>query len=199
MKTARIYCQRVFSIGLIIFPSLILAGDRVYQYQMPHSAPLFTDKEFSNKKPISVKYYGRPPAYTSCRKNNKVVEDRIKSYMPHIRAMGHKYMIDTRLIKAIIIAESCFDPKAVSPAGAQGLMQLMPETARSLGVSDPFDPWQNIEGGVSYLRMMLDQFNQNKELALAAYNAGPDVVKKYGRVPPYRETQRYVKKIIKML
>ncbi len=123
----------------------------------------------------------------------------MKLYMPHIRAMGSKYMIDTRLIKAVIIAESCFDPKAISSAGAQGLMQLMPETARSLGVSDPFDPWQNIEGGVSYLRMMLDQFNQNKELALAAYNAGPDAVKKYGRIPPYRETQRYVKKIIKML
>ena len=190
----------LFSLNILLIPTLTLAGDQVYHYQSSDTAPLFTDKKRPNQKPVSVKYYGRPPAYKSCRQNQKKkMEQRIKSYMPYVRAMGDKYAIDTMLIKAVIITESCFNPEAVSPVGAQGLMQLMPATARSLGVSEPFDPYQNIEGGVSYLRNMLDQFGQDRELALAAYNAGPGAVKKYGRIPPYRETQRYVKKILKML
>jgi len=188
-----------YSFSIALIPMLSLAGDQVYQYKSSHGSPLFTDKKLPNQKPVSVKYYGRPPAYKSCNQNHKEMEQRIKSYMPFIRTMGNKYMIKADLIKAVIITESCFNPKAVSPVGAQGLMQLMPKTARLLGVNNAFDPFQNIEGGVTYLRMMLDQFNQDKKLALAAYNAGPSAVKKYGRVPPYRETQQYVKKIMKML
>ena len=196
----RSYRPLFLSLGILVTtPVVLVAGDQVYQYQVPHNAPLFTDKKLPGKKLVTVKYYGRPPAYPSCRKYNKMIKQHLKTYMPHIREIGNKFMVDTRLIKAIIIAESCFDPNAVSSAGAQGLMQLMPATARFLGVTDPFDPAQNIEGGVSYLRMMLDQFHQNKELALAAYNAGPEAVRKYGRIPPYPETQKYVRKIIKML
>ena len=195
----RVIRRTLFYLAIAIIPTLTLAGDQVYQYQSLHDAPLFTDKKLPNQKPVSVKYYGRPPAYKSCRQNRKKMEQRIKTYMPYVRAIGDKYAIDSNLVKAVIITESCFNPKAVSPVGAQGLMQLMPATARSLGVSDPFDPYQNIEGGVSYLRNMLDQFGQDRELALAAYNAGPGAVKKYGRIPPYRETQRYVEKIMKML
>lgn len=113
-----------------------------------------------------------------------------------VKEKADKYNVDESLIKAIIKAESGFNSKAVSPAGAAGLMQLMPGTARGLGVNDVFDVNQNIEGGAKYLKGLLDRFDGDKKLALAAYNAGPNAVKKYGGVPPYRETQAYVKRVL---
>jgi soluble lytic murein transglycosylase len=109
---------------------------------------------------------------------------------------AERHGLDPRLVRAVIYVESGEDPRAVSPKGAQGLMQLMPRTAEELGVGNPFRPRENIQGGVSYLAAMLQRFGGNVELALAAYNAGPGAVQRHGGVPPYPETQRYVKKVL---
>jgi soluble lytic murein transglycosylase-like protein len=115
------------------------------------------------------------------------------SISDHARRQG----VAEDLVRAVIQVESAFNPVAVSNKGAMGLMQLMPATARELGVSDPFDPDQNIRGGVTYLKQLLNRYGQKVELALAAYNAGIGNVEKYGDVPPFKETRNYVNKITK--
>ena len=116
-----------------------------------------------------------------------------------ISTTANKYNIDPKLALAVASTESNFQPHAVSPAGAVGVMQLMPDTARSLGVTNPRDPKENIDGGIRYLKQMLAAFNGNVENAVAAYNAGPEAVKQYGGVPPYAETKDYVNKVLGQL
>lgn len=118
------------------------------------------------------------------------------AYEDIIKQAAEKYNIPEKLITSVIRQESNFNNEVVSRSGAQGLMQLMPGTARFLGVTNSFDPFQNIMGGTKYLRQMLDQFGGNVEHALAAYNAGPGNVKKHGGIPPFKETQQYVKKVL---
>lgn len=112
---------------------------------------------------------------------------------------AQRFHLDSALVKAVIKVESDFDPGVVSSKGAQGLMQLMPATAREIGISNPFDPGQSIYGGTFYLRQMLDTFDSNLDHALAAYNAGPNAVQRYGGIPPYTETRHYVERVKKYL
>ncbi len=119
------------------------------------------------------------------------------AYDTEIRKVARRYGIDPSLIKAIIQAESDFDHRAVSSKGAQGLMQLMPETSRELNVLNPFNPRENIDGGTRYLRQLLDSFNGNLSLSLAAYNAGPGLVSRIGGIPDIPETRNYVVKVMR--
>jgi soluble lytic murein transglycosylase-like protein len=130
----------------------------------------------------------RPPAPTGAK---------ARDLRAAITRVAERYGLPTSLIEAVIAVESGFKVRAVSPKGALGLMQLMPQTAAILGVKDAFDPIANVEGGVRHLRGLIDQFSNNLPLALAAYNAGAGAVTRYGGIPPYRETQDYVARILK--
>jgi soluble lytic murein transglycosylase-like protein len=117
-------------------------------------------------------------------------------FEPLVQEYSTRQSLRPDLVRAVIQVESGFNPRARSPKGAMGLMQLMPATARDLGVQDAYDPAENIRGGTLYLRQLLDRFDGNEELALAAYNAGPNAVDRYGRrIPPYQETRDYVRKV----
>ncbi len=120
-----------------------------------------------------------------------------KLYTPQIEQIARLYGLDARLLHAVISAESAYDPAAVSDKGAMGLMQLMPDTARRFGVADPFDPAANLHGGARYLRWLMDRFQNDLELVLAAYNAGEGAVERYGNaIPPYEETRTYVVRVL---
>jgi soluble lytic murein transglycosylase-like protein len=127
------------------------------------------------------------------------VEVSVSTYDHWIKAACRKYALDPALVKAVIHAESQFDPKAVSPKGAVGLMQLNPITIRELGIVDPFNPRHNIFGGVRRLRDLLDAFEGDPKLALAAYNAGPSQVQRYNGVPPFKDTNKYLRQVFRYL
>lgn len=126
------------------------------------------------------------------------VADRIRAFMPSVEKYARDNGVDTALVKALIRQESGFNPNAVSGSGALGLMQLMPATAKGLGVENPLDPEQNLAGGIRHLKGLLARYHGNVPLALAAYNAGGGAVDKHGGIPPYKETQNYVRNILAM-
>ena len=129
--------------------------------------------------------------------NKKNPSSVSKNEIEHlISKYANKNGLDKDFVKAVINQESGFNPNATSHCGAMGLMQLMPVTAQGLGVTNAYDAEQNIQGGTKYLKGLMDRFGNDKTLALAAYNAGPNAVKKYGGIPPYVETQNYVKKVL---
>lgn len=148
-----------------------------------------TDAAYTSAMPATVAYDSATPAGESAAGG-------ASTYAPMIEQAAARYGIDPSVLYGLIEQESAFDPSATSSAGAQGLTQLMPSTAASLGVTEPLDPAQSIEGGARYLSGLLRQFGGNTVDALAAYNAGPGAVEQYGGVPPYPETQQYVTKVL---
>ena len=175
---------------------------RIYKYEKSDGTIVYT-----NKKPASQKNYKKLNSsslgkrYSVLYLNGKIKEfspsNKIKKkYIPIIKKNARKHNVHPALIYAIIEAESSFRERAISAVGAQGLMQLMPKTAKELGIKDPFDARQNIFGGTLYLKRMLKLFKQDMSLAVAAYNAGPGAVKKYKGIPPFKETENYVDKVM---
>jgi len=131
------------------------------------------------------------------KSREQMAVEYIDKYRSIIEEASSMYNVEPSLIKAVIKAESAFNPRAVSHKGAQGLMQLMPATADLMRVNDPFDPTDNIFGGTKYLSGLLDRFGNNMELAVAAYNAGPEAVARNNGIPPYQETQTFVRRVIR--
>ncbi len=176
--------------GTIWYTNIKPSASEMHKYQLIGS--IDEPKVTAAKKGKKQKARGGCIGYSKAE-----LKKRERQYDRNIQQLSALHGISPYLIKSVIAIESCFDSQAVSTAGAQGLMQLMPATAKDLGVRDSFNPNQNLSGGVSYLRLMLDKYQQNEKLALAAYNAGPHAVDKYNGIPPYKETQAYVKKVLK--
>jgi soluble lytic murein transglycosylase-like protein len=154
---------------------------------------------FSDQRPINGDFEVLAYDCYACNPKSKINWHTISlnkaDYADTVKAMAKKYKVDAALVRAVIHAESAFNSKALSKKGAQGLMQLMPGTAKDLGVTNAFDIQQNIEGGVKYLAGLLKTFDGNIQLATAAYNAGPGAVKRFNGIPPYAETEVYVERV----
>ena len=168
------------------------ADAQIYAWRDANGTLVLSDRAID--APTDVYTVAGAPSYVTTRP----VEDQSEHdrFEPLIQEHATRRSLRPELVRAVIQVESGFNPRALSPKGAMGLMQLMPATARSLGVNNPWDPAQNIRGGTDYLRLLLDEYDGDEELALAAYNAGSGAVAKYGRrVPPYRETRDYVRKV----
>ena len=174
-----------YIVALTIFVISMAHGD-IYVYLDSEGVMHFTNTPTSSRDKVYMRENKvRPAAWY-----------KVQSYSDVISEAGKHYGISSSLLKALIHVESYFNPRAVSEKGALGLMQIMPENLQTLKVADPFDPWENIMGGTRYLKIMLNRFNGDLSLALAAYNAGPTAVEKYKAIPPYPETQAYVKKVM---
>ncbi|GMR16770.1 MAG: hypothetical protein BMS9Abin31_1147 [Gammaproteobacteria bacterium] len=188
----------LFSLLLLLALASSVAHARVYLYQMPDGSRLVSDHPLINTKAKLVRRskeltnMGHYIARRTIRAKRRM---RLWSYF--IYHQSQKYGIDDSLVKAVIYTESYFNPNATSHKGASGLMQLMPATAEKYGVSDLYNPHQNIVAGIKHLRYLMTLFPDNLKHVIAAYNAGENAVTKYNGIPPYRETQGYVKKVMK--
>ncbi len=199
-----LFMMKLFMVIALTLPMILaggLASAEVFMYTDAKGNILLTDSPRDDMKLASISSKRR--IYKPSEFDKKKLKSIKKSskfrvfnrYSKEIKKACKKYNLDPKLIRALIQVESNFNPKAKSKAGAVGLMQLMPTTAKQLGVKDRLDPADNIEGGVRYLRYLIERFDGNITHAIASYNCGPLNVEKYGKVPPFKETQRYVKKI----
>ncbi|TVP87971.1 MAG: DUF4124 domain-containing protein [Thioalkalivibrio sp.] len=170
------------------------SGGELFVYELPSGERLVTNQREEALTLIAT--YGRPTASVRCRLSaDEVMPIGSGPFDGIIAREAHNRNLDPLLVKSVIWVESCFDQYAVSRVGAHGLMQLMPATAAELGVTDRFDPAQNIRGGVKYLAWMLERFDQDLDLALAAYNAGPGAVERHRGIPPFAETRNYIERV----
>lgn len=169
--------------SVVFFADLGLAD--IYRYQDEKGVWHFTNIRSDRRYSLYLRTTRKKPS------------EYIRNYDWMITDASRRFNVDPLLIKAVIRAESDFDSNAVSHKGAQGLMQLMPETASDMKVQNPFNPEENILGGTRYLSLLLERFKDDKRLAIAAYNAGPEKVKSYQGVPPYRETETFVKRVLR--
>ncbi len=163
----------------------IQAIENQFQSLLSYTAPQKPTEDFQKILDSSMENKKNPTGSVSRNEINELIDK-----------YSEQAGLDVDFVKAVINQESGFNPNATSKCGAMGLMQLMPGTAQGLGVTNAYDPAQNIQGGTKYLKGLMDRFDNDKSLALAAYNAGPNAVKKYGGIPPYQETQNYVKSVL---
>jgi soluble lytic murein transglycosylase-like protein len=179
------------------------AGGGIYKYTDTDGTIVYTNvaprgPQASRARRVEGTFRAAPEGSAPARVSS-AYSDRMTQYDPLINEMAVRYKIPPALVRAVMHTESAFDPTAVSHAGASGLMQLMPATAQEMYVRDIFDVKENIEGGVRYLRVLANEFDGDMVKMVAAYNAGPEAVRKYnGAIPPYAETQAYVRKVISL-
>jgi soluble lytic murein transglycosylase len=185
--------SRLVAIAAVVVVGVVCAmpaGAEMYRLTAPDGTVHFTNA------PTDPRYQRMGIASGTEAGFLRLPEGDTAPYLQEIRDAAERYGVPFSLVSAVIRAESGFNPRAVSRKGAQGLMQLMPNTAATLGVRNSFDPRQNIDGGVRHLRSLIDRFTNNLPFALAAYNAGEKAVVQYGGIPPYPETQDYVTKVL---
>lgn len=195
MRSSAILLHAALMLAATVLSITTPARADIYRYEDPEGTLHFTDAPTDRRYKMIMR---------DIRKDRKLrTAFRLPGYArnpaefePIINSCSREFGVDSSLVKAVIHAESGYNPNAVSPKGAQGLMQLMPKTAQGLKVADSLNPSDNVRGGVRYLRFLLDTFNGNESLALAAYNAGLNSVAKYGGIPPYQETREYVAKVL---
>ncbi len=206
MMYPQIFDKRLLRIGaaklgllFFMFPEYALAGP-IYVFKEPDGSIRFTTKQ--PPQGVSAEVFSAKGAPYSVlgglrrRGDGQLFPER---FAPLIEGACKEHGVDAALVRALIHTESAFNPRAVSPKGAQGLMQLMPQVARLLGVSNPFDPKQNIYGGTRHLALLIRKYDGNLKFALAAYNAGEGAVEEYGGIPPYPETQEYVRRVMSLM
>lgn len=196
-------CRPATALGgaLLLLASLPAAAD-IYAYADANGVVHYSNVPVEAAFELVLESPPEPTAgggEASLRVPLELINRRAAAYEHIIREAAEANALEPELLRAVISVESAFNPRAVSKAGARGLMQLMPQTAKRFGVRDSFDPRQNIHGGARYLRVLVERFASNMELVVAAYNAGENAVERYGRsIPPYRETRQYVPRVLNL-
>jgi soluble lytic murein transglycosylase-like protein len=181
-------------LSLLLFTASKAHSAEIYRYIDPQGRLVFTDKP---KHSGYIRLHKTSRGWEVPVRSQHSWKNNRKRFSPTIKEMAEQHDLPAHLLHAIIMVESAYNPQAVSSAGAQGLMQLMPATADRFGVSDAYNPTQNIRAGATYMKLLLNLFKGDLSLALAAYNAGENAVKRYNnRIPPFKETQGYVKKVL---